>query len=212
MQSVPFVRAFFKRTWIISGLEAPRITWVATFALAIGTVAVLAYLWWKVRRETKLHAEAAAKIRALSRDHPLRPGEGLPLNAFDEASRLFAPTPSLRSAWQHFLSNRVLRRNAQGQEQVWVAQGAEASFTDAAIIDTRVNRAFFSAIPGIVTGTGLLFTFIAILIALLDVTLTGTKQVEGLDQLIKGLSGKFISSIAALSAATMYLLCEKPLL
>jgi hypothetical protein len=62
-----------------------------------------------------------------------------------------------------------------------------------------------------VTGAGLVFTFIAILIALLDVRLSGTRPVVGLDLLIQGLSGKFISSIAALGAATIYLIFEKPL-
>jgi hypothetical protein len=63
---------------------------------------------------------------------------------------------------------------------------------------------------GIVTWTGLLFTFLAILVALLDVRLAGNR-VQGLELLIQGLSGKFVSSISALLAATVYLLAEKPL-
>ena len=66
----------------------------------------------------------------------------------------------------------------------------------------------YTAIPGIVTGFGLLFTFIAILFALLDVKLAN-KQFTGLDKLVSGLSGKFLSSIAALLAATIFLFCEK---
>src|SRR5947208_8878107 len=69
---------------------------------------------------------------------------------------------------------------------------------------------FFTAIPGVVTSAGLLCTFLAILIALLDVTLEN-EQFRGLDTLISGLSGKFLSSILALFVATVYLLCEKRL-
>jgi hypothetical protein len=50
----------------------------------------------------------------------------------------------------------------------------------------------------------------AILFALLDVELVD-KQFKGLDKLVSGLSGKFLSSIAALFAATVFLLCEKGL-
>ena len=57
----------------------------------------------------------------------------------------------------------------------------------------------------------MLCTFLAILIALLDVTLEN-EQFQGLDMLISGLSGKFLSSIAALFVATLYLLCETRLL
>jgi uncharacterized phage infection (PIP) family protein YhgE len=53
---------------------------------------------------------------------------------------------------------------------------------------------------------------LAILVALLDVRIdTQTNQIEGLPLLIEGLSGKFVSSIAALLAATIFLLMEKRL-
>ena len=62
------------------------------------------------------------------------------------------------------------------------------------------------------TGTGLLCTFLAILVALLDVKITETQQITGLDLLIQGLSGKFVCSIAALLSATIFLLLERLLL
>lgn len=203
---------FLKNTWMFAGIEAPQFIWVAAGALILGTFAVLIRFNWKVWRLTKLHRATAARMRALRKDHPVALAGGMSLAAFDKACRVFEATPSLQSAWEYFVAQRVLRRSLEGEDQVWVAQGAEVAFTDTVIIDSRINRGFFSAVPGIVTGTGLLFTFIAILVALLDVRLTGEKQVEGLDLLIKGLSGKFISSISALFAATAYLLCEKPLL
>lgn len=62
----------------------------------------------------------------------------------------------------------------------------------------------------IVTGFGLLITFVAILVALRDVNIDKNNEVQGLPNLIGGLSGKFVSSIAALLAATVYALIEKP--
>ncbi|MEW5980596.1 MAG: hypothetical protein AB1898_32855 [Acidobacteriota bacterium] len=206
------IEVAFKSTWKFHVFEAPRFIWVASLLLVAFTFGTLVWFCWEVWREKRLHAAAAAKFRSLAREHPPQPTEGLPLDAFDSASVIFEETPSLRAAKQQFLAQQVLRRNIRGEDQVWVAQGAEAVVTDALVIDMRINRAFFRAIPGIVTGLGLLFTFMAILIALLDVRLTGSKQVEGLDLLIKGLSGKFISSIVALAVASVYLLLENPLL
>ncbi len=60
------------------------------------------------------------------------------------------------------------------------------------------------------SGAGLLFTFLAILVALLDVRIADNR-VLGMENLIHGLSGKFVSSIAALFATTLFLLREKPL-
>lgn len=60
------------------------------------------------------------------------------------------------------------------------------------------------------TGFGLLITFVAILVALRDVNIDKNNDVQGLPNLIGGLSGKFVSSIAALLAATVHALIEKP--
>jgi hypothetical protein len=83
-------------------------------------------------------------------------------------------------------------------------------FNETSVLEARLNRNHYTAIPGIVTGFGLLCTFVAILIALLDVKLVD-KQFTGLDKLVSGLSGKFLSSIAALFSATVFMLCEKGL-
>ncbi|HEY7495476.1 MAG TPA: hypothetical protein VIH59_30765, partial [Candidatus Tectomicrobia bacterium] len=90
------------------------------------------------------------------------------------------------------------------------AESAAVAFNDTSIIDPRLNRSFFVAVPGIVTGTGLLCTFLAILVALLEVQLVGG-QFQGLDHLVSGLSGKFLSSIVALGASTLFLFAERPL-
>jgi len=208
-----FLGYFFKGTWGDHfGLAAPPFIWVASVLLVLITFGFLVYFYRQVHREGKLHARVETSIRDLAKDHPLRPGEGLSLQAFDEVSRIFDQTPPLQGAWQHFLTVRILRRNAGGEDQVWMAESADKAFSEQAIVDARINRAFFSSIPGIITGFGLFCTFLAILVALLDVRLSGTKQVEGLDLLIKGLSGKFMSSIAALGAAILYLLLEKQFL
>jgi hypothetical protein len=103
-----------------------------------------------------------------------------------------------------------MRRDASGHDRLWTAESAASAFNHTTIVDPRLNQSFFAAVPGIVTGTGLLCTFLAILVALLEVQLVGG-QFQGLDHLVSGLSGKFLSSIVALGASTLFLFAERPL-
>ena len=84
-------------------------------------------------------------------------------------------------------------------------------FPDAVVLASRINRSFFTAVPGLVTGIGLLVTFLAILFALAGLSMKG-EQIEGMPRLLEGLSGKFVSSVAALFAASIFLPLERVLL
>jgi hypothetical protein len=123
--------------------------------------------------------------------------------------QLFDKT-TLESVWNSFAAQLVVRRDATGADCFWTSESAATVFNEASVLDSRLNRNFYTAFPGMVTGVGLLCTFVAILIALLSVKLdANTHLFTGLDKLISGLSGKFLSSIAALLAATIFLFCEK---
>src|ERR1035441_9374734 len=77
---------------------------------------------------------------------------------------------------------------------------------------TTLFRSIFSAFPGLLTGAGLTLTFIAILWALYGVHYDKANTVDpisGIDVLINGLSGKFLSSIVALLLSILFTLYEK---
>ncbi len=202
---------FLKAKWTIFGLDAPIFTWLAAAGLLIGTLCALSWLWWLVRREQQIHSSVTNRLKALHSERVVRPGEGLSGSTYDAVVQIFLGTPPLLSAWRGFNSQMVPRRIPTGEEHFYASESAESAFSDAVVIDSRLNRSFFIAIPGVVTGSGLLFTFLAILVALLDVKLVNNR-VQGLELLIQGLSGKFVSSISGLGAATFFLLSEKPLL
>ncbi len=169
----------------IFGLEAPLFAWLAAFVLVFFTASVLVQFCWKVWRQTRRHRNTTTKLQAIASDYPLAPGQGLPLRGFTAAAEIVYGVPALRRAWTDLRSQCVLRRNADGEDQYWASRSAEAAFTEAAITDPELDRAFYAAIPGIVTSTGLLFTFLAILVALLDVEIEN-EQVKGLNLLLPG--------------------------
>jgi ABC-type transporter Mla subunit MlaD len=80
------------------------------------------------------------------------------------------------------------------------------------VVGKQFHAAIYGAFPGILTGAGLTLTFIAILLALYEVKYSPTNTVEpitGIDKLINGLSGKFLSSITALLLSIVFTLWEK---
>jgi hypothetical protein len=201
-----------KATKTLWGLTAPWFAWVAALVLLIFPLLALIYLWWRVRDESRRLEEATKRVEQLRSRFPLGARNGLLVAAFNQLAEVFSKSSPLQRPWISFAANVVSRRQSSGEEQYWASEGAESAFSEEAVYGSRINLGFFASLPGIVTGTGLLCTFLAILVALLDVKITETQQITGLDLLIQGLSGKFVSSIAALVSATTFLFCERLLL
>jgi ABC-type transporter Mla subunit MlaD len=80
------------------------------------------------------------------------------------------------------------------------------------VVGSHYHHAFHAAVPGILTGLGLALTFLAILLALAGVTYSKTdltEPVKGMEGLINGLSGKFVSSILALVLSVLFTFLER---
>jgi len=199
-----------KKTKTLGGLTAPWFAWLAAGVLLLWPLLALIRLWWKVRVESKPLEDATKRVNQLRSRIPFDPRRGLSLASFNQLADIFSNSSSMRQPWDSFAANIVSRRQTSGDEQYWTSECAESAFSEDVLYRSRINLGFYSSLPGIVTGTGLLFTFLAILVALLEVKLTGG-QITGLDLLIEGLSGKFVSSIAALLSATIFLLFERVL-
>lgn len=202
---------FLKMSWTIFGLKAPWFSWVAAIALLSWPIYEIMRLFFVFRVQKKNLETATRKIEAIRKEHAFRGNEGLSVAGLDKLQLHFQAMPIFKPIWQSFQSILIYRKDKRGDsDQVWTTESADKYFSESALLDPQINRKFFLSIPGIVTGTGLLFTFLAILIALLDVRIAETKVV-GLEGLIGGLSGKFVSSVAALFSATVFLCLEKAL-
>jgi ABC-type transporter Mla subunit MlaD len=156
-------------------------------------------------------ARVIESLRELRAKALRAPGHGAQASLVEDCRQLFEHSVSLASAWSSLESVLVLRRNAEDHDEFWLSEPAAYALSEEMLVG-RINRSFYSAFPGIVTGLGLLFTFVAILIALLGVWQDPSSQViQGVPNLIHGLSGKFVSSIVALLLATVFIFCEKSL-
>lgn len=147
-------------------VQAPLFIWLAVVGLVVGTCGVFMRLQSLVRREQHLYQRIARDMRTIKSKHSPALRNGLPQAAYDDLVQCFETT-SLAPVWNIFAAQLVVRRDATGTEHFWTSESAETVFNEASVLAPRLNRNFYTAIPGMVTGLGLLFTFIAILFALL---------------------------------------------
>ena len=99
-----------------------------------------------------------------------------------------------------------------GEEGFFLTRSIPECLPEEEVVDSFYHSRFHESVPGILTALGLLATFVAILIALAGVTYNvhdPIRPVSGIDQLINGLSGKFLSSIIALMLSIIFTLFEK---
>ncbi len=118
--------------------------------------------------------------------------------------------PLLEQAWFHYRKTFVIERTAWFIEpRVFSTRTASEFFTQD-VLAARLNVPFYHQLPSLITGLGLLFTFLAILIGLSKLHADGS-QIVGIQGLINGLAGKFLTSIIGLICANLFVLIEKSL-
>jgi hypothetical protein len=89
-------------------------------------------------------------------------------------------------------------------------RSASEFFSFESLCATQLNVRFYRQLPAFLTGMGLMFTFLAILIGLSKLHANGS-EIDGIQGLINGLSGKFVTSIVGLSCANAFTLLEHSL-
>jgi hypothetical protein len=116
--------------------------------------------------------------------------------------------PRFEQAWLHFRKTFVVERTAWFIEPRVFATRTAAEFFPRDLLNSRLNLAFYNQFPSLITGLGLLLTFLAILIGLSKLHADGS-HIVGIQGLINGLAGKFLTSIVGLICANLFVLLEK---
>ncbi|GMV50894.1 MAG: hypothetical protein L6Q34_00435 [Nitrospira sp.] len=130
------------------------------------------------------------------------------LQALDKALRR---EPRLEQAWLRFRKTFVIERTAWFIEPRVFATRSAAEFFPRDLLQSRLNLAFYHQFPSLITGLGLLLTFLAILIGLSKLHADGS-HIVGIQGLINSLAGKFLTSIVGLICANLFVLVEKSVL
>jgi hypothetical protein len=114
----------------------------------------------------------------------------------------------LEEAWLKFRKTFVVERTAWFIEPRVFATRTASEFFPRDLLNGRLNLSFYHQFPSLITGIGLLLTFLAILIGLSKLHADGS-HIVGIQGLINGLAGKFLTSIVGLVCANLFVLIEK---
>lgn len=213
------------------GPQSPMLSW-------IGSVGIILFFLWHVVR---LRMEVSGAQRPFNRVRPTLVALANERGDIDRerftshALVGFAPTagpsptridcddlqaietalqtePMFRQPWAQFRKTLVLEHVPWFVEpRIFSTRRAEEIFTQDQLLSHRVNLAFYSQLPSLVTGIGLLLTFLALFIGLSKLHADG-HEIAGIQGLINGLAGKFLTSIVGLIAANLFTLIEKPMI
>jgi len=119
--------------------------------------------------------------------------------------------PLLRVPWTHYRRTLIFEQVPWFLEpHVFSTRRAEEVLTQDLLMGHRVNLRFYSQVPSLVTGMGLLLTFLALFVGLGKLHAEGG-EIVGIQGLINGLAGKFLTSIVGLMVANLFTFIEKPM-
>lgn len=195
---------FLKAQWELYGLKAPLFSWVVSAVLVVYCVYVYLEYRWESKKRKRVLRIAQNMLRSLQRKGAAGPGQGISRQLYDAICAVFDGLPLLRAPWQNISSFVVARTDKNGEERFWISEDMGNILNGEGMVDSQS----YKTAPTVISGVGLLATFLAILVALLDIKLTNNK-VQGLDLLVQGLSGKFLSSVVAVACATLLIYAEK---
>ncbi len=217
----------------LGGPHSPLLSW-------LGSGGILLFFLWhilKMRKETASVRRAFERIhpmlqalanerRDLDRDRfTHHHGKGFSTHAgrgASPSSRLdsddiqtldsgMQQEPIFRSPWAQYRMTLILEQVPWFVDpRIFSTRPAAEVFTQATLIAKHVNLTFYRQFPSLVTGLGLLLTFLALFIGLSKLHADGS-EIVGIQGLINGLAGKFLTSIVGLIVANVFTFLEKPI-
>ncbi|MEX0828802.1 MAG: hypothetical protein WD032_01020 [Nitrospirales bacterium] len=119
--------------------------------------------------------------------------------------------PLFRESWAQYRRTLVLEHVPWFMEpRLFSTRRAEDVLTQESLMANRINLSFYHQFPSLVTGLGLLLTFLALFVGLGKLHAQGS-EIVGIQGLINGLAGKFLTSIVGLMVANLFTFIEKPM-
>ena len=215
------------------GPQSPMLSWLGSFGIVLFFLWHVIRLTWEISRAQRPLDRVRPMLTALARDRGdvdserftsralvgFAPRAGQPASSstridcddLTTLDRAMQKEPMFLQPWGQFRKTLILEHVPWFVEpRIFSTRCAEDIFTQDALLSHRINLAFYSQLPSLVTGIGLLLTFLALFIGLSKLHADG-QEIVGIQGLINGLAGKFLTSIVGLIAANLFTLIEKPM-
>ncbi|MBH0200404.1 MAG: hypothetical protein HP497_13480 [Nitrospira sp.] len=216
---------------LVGGIQSPLLSWLGAGGIlllclwhSIGLVLGTRQIQQAFARLHPTVARLASARRQASQEWILLPhvakkqkqqaqpqGARRDLDDLQELDRVMRAEPTFAGDWLSYRKTLVVEQAAWFMEPtVSTERSATEHFSFSALCATRLNVRFYQQLPSFLTGVGLMFTFLAILIGLSKLHANGS-QIEGIQGLINGLAGKFVTSVVGLACANSFMILEKSL-
>ncbi len=213
-------------------VHSPLLSWLGAFGIILFCVWHLRCLCRSVASARRTYARVWPLLSRLADERRQVDQEWLTVRAFadttQDLSRRANPRPTridlddvhaldaairqeplFERAWMQFRKTYVLEHTSWFVEpRVFSTKPAADYFPADGLLAGRLNITFYHQLPSMMTGLGLLFTFLAILIGLSRLHAEGG-QIVGIQGLINGVAGKFVTSVVGLVCANIFVMLEK---
>jgi hypothetical protein len=220
-------------TEFFGGPQSPMLSWLGSFGIVLFFLWHVIRLTWEVSRAQRPFNRAWPMMTTLARergdvDHerftsralvgftprtsqPTASSTRIDCDDLSTVDKAMQREPMFLPLWAQFRKTLILEQVPWFVEpRIFCTRRAEDIFTQDTLLSHRVNLASYSQFPSLVTGIGLLLTFLALFIGLSKLHADG-QEIAGIQGLINGLAGKFLTSIVGLIAANVFTLIEKPM-
>lgn len=213
---------------VVGGLQSPVLSW-------IGAVGILVLFLWHSAvflrglfhiqgTLARFHLSVAPLVLArqqVSKDWLVIPALAKKRARLDLSSETRRDLDDLHTLDQAVRSEQDFardwfsyRKTLAVEQSAWFLEptvhsqrSASEFFSFESLCAAHLNVRFYRQLPAFMTGMGLMFTFLAILIGLSKLHANGS-EIDGIQGLINGLSGKFVTSIVGLACANAFTLLE----
>ncbi len=190
---------------VFAVFAVPWLPWL----LALGIILLALVLWQRfTARLAPLRRSLARAIDLVDRGD----GQAAFKQRFPAVFEGLAQDPVLGRPWRAYAATLT---PVPGNEQVLGApQPPQAAFDDGLFARVGLNLRFYQAVPNMLVGIGLLFTFMGLVAALHfaseGVTAADVREAQGaLRELLAAATFKFVTSIAGLAASLVFSWREK---
>ena len=216
---------------VVGGLQSPLLSWIGAagiFTLCLWHSAVLIRGQVHIQRTlSRLQSSVAPLVlarRQVSKDWLVIPALAKRRSNLAESPEARRDLDDLQALDRAVRSEQAFardwlsyRKTLAVEQSAWFLEptvhsqrSASEFFSFESLCAAHLNVRFYRQLPAFMTGMGLMFTFLAILIGLSKLHANGS-EIDGIQGLVNGLSGKFVTSIVGLACANAFTLLENSL-
>ena len=194
---------------LIQKIGVPLLVWSAV--IAVFFIIEAFRLWYRTRSVRREIARLDGEVSRVKRLTAENRRVGVDLAVVEEIQEKGGKLGGVAEDWIHALREHTEPYDDPEGGRKWFVTSPVEKILDEDVVYGRLyNPIEFDAVPGILTSLGLFGTFVAILLALLDLRVDPTSNtVSGINSLIEGLSGKFASSVVALFTSVVFVLWHR---